>query len=283
MRITELVALSLVNYRYFRRLPFDRKKKLRVFLTFLKINFVYVLFVKCFRLRLKKTRVMGMTVEGYEYGALCFLYNEIFFRGEYAFQTTTTAPIIIDCGANLGMATLFFKWLYPQAVVHSFEPDPNSFALLEKNITRNDFSSSVHLYNIALSDTEGPLHFYSDPNDRGSARSSLLRERMPLEPITVEGKLLSGYLRPLDVSFLKLDVEGAEFSVFSDLQQNAGFSSIRQMVIEYHHHIAPTGSELAKFLAYLEGNGFEYQIDAKCIPLCAQGQFQDVIIYAYRP
>src|SRR5690349_6188186 len=126
MRIAELVVSSLTNYRYFRRLPFDRKKKLRVFLTFLKVNFVYALFVKCFRLRLKKTHVMGMTVEGYEYESLCFLYNEIFFRGEYAFQATIPAPIIFDCGANLGMATLFFKWLYPQAIVHSFEPDPDS-------------------------------------------------------------------------------------------------------------------------------------------------------------
>jgi FkbM family methyltransferase len=41
--------------------------------------------------------------------------------------------VILDCGANIGITSLFFASRYPNARIYSIEPDPNNFALLERN------------------------------------------------------------------------------------------------------------------------------------------------------
>ncbi len=33
-------------------------------------------------------------------------------------------PIILDCGGNQGISTLYFKTLHPDATIHVFEPSP---------------------------------------------------------------------------------------------------------------------------------------------------------------
>ena len=47
--------------------------------------------------------------------SLMLLYSEIFARESYRFHSKKKNPVILDCGANIGMATLYFKWLYPEA------------------------------------------------------------------------------------------------------------------------------------------------------------------------
>ncbi|SHL96074.1 FkbM family methyltransferase [Chitinophaga sp. CF418] len=57
----------------------------------------------------------------------------MFFR-YYRFKADTDAPYIIDCGANIGLSILYFKWLYPKAKVLAFEPDGDNLVILQKNV-----------------------------------------------------------------------------------------------------------------------------------------------------
>jgi hypothetical protein len=75
-----------------------------------------------------------LTLPIFDRPGLEHLYREIFVRQYYYFRANTDHPVIFDCGANLGMATLFFKWLYPKSRVEAFEPDPGTFAVLQKNV-----------------------------------------------------------------------------------------------------------------------------------------------------
>lgn len=43
-------------------------------------------------------------------------------------------PLIIDCGANIGLAALWFANEFPEARIIAVEPDQNNFALLQQNI-----------------------------------------------------------------------------------------------------------------------------------------------------
>jgi FkbM family methyltransferase len=70
--------------------------------------------------------------------------------------------VILDCGANIGMATLFFKWLYPNARIDAFEPDPKTFQLLENNVKQNHLTN-VATHNCALWDIDGKIDFFVDP------------------------------------------------------------------------------------------------------------------------
>src|ERR1700730_7986688 len=47
-------------------------------------------------------------------------------------------PIIIDAGANIGLATLWFKAQYPKATVIAIEPDTENFAVLKENVIADD-------------------------------------------------------------------------------------------------------------------------------------------------
>jgi len=99
--------------------------------------------------------------------------------------------------------------------------------------------------------------------------------------IRVPSRKLSDFIQgPID--FLKLDVEGAESRILSDLVSSGRIHSIRQMVIEYHHHMGNKRSCLADFLRQLEKAEFGYQFHASLWPVASKSVFQDLLIGAYR-
>lgn len=70
---------------------------------------------------LKHTHLLSHDFYYYHNGVLAFLLHEIFAAKNYAFKTTNPTPFIIDCGSNIGVSIVFFKYLYPQAHILSFE------------------------------------------------------------------------------------------------------------------------------------------------------------------
>jgi FkbM family methyltransferase len=211
-----------------------------------------------------------------------YLVWEIFLRGEYLFEAENDAPVILDCGANIGLATLFFKRLYPKARISSFEADPTAASILKKNIALNSLRD-VTAYNLMLSDEMGERPFYIDANVDGgltmSSDPSFLSNRREIRVNT--GKLSDFIAGPVDL--LKMDIEGSEFDVVCELRDSGKISQIRQMIIEYHHKVGGQASRLGKFLELLEESGFEYQISGQCFPITKQDTFQGIMIGAYRP
>jgi FkbM family methyltransferase len=219
---------------------------------------------------------MGFQVAHFDRRTLNYLYREIFVRQYYYFRARNESPVILDCGANVGMASLYFKWLYPKSRVRAFEPDPTTFQLLQQNLNKNHLD--VEAYNCALWDEDGVLQFYVDSTNPGSLVMSANAFRSKAEPIKVMARRLSEFIdSPID--FLKLDVEGAEHRVLGDLVQAGKLKHIRQMVVEYHQE---QKSCLAGFLQELETAGFEYQIHASRYPVTSQSVFQDMLIEAHQ-
>ena len=207
---------------------------------------------------------------------------EIFFKGEYRFTARTEAPVIVDCGANIGLATLFFKHFYPQARITAFEADPNIADVLKANIANNNLRD-VEVQNLMLANTEGESTFFVANDPAGSLMGSANPNRVfDHREVTVPAARLSRFIKgPVD--FLKLDVEGSEFDVLEDLIETGSLSQIASMVIEYHHKIGSSPSRLSRFLGTLEDHGYEYQIGAVgCDPITLQDVYQDITIGAYR-
>ncbi len=59
-------------------------------------------------------------------------FDEIITQEIYRFKADTDAPLILDCGANIGLSALYFQRLYPKARIMAFEPDTHNFELLTK-------------------------------------------------------------------------------------------------------------------------------------------------------
>ena len=178
------------------------------------------------------------------------------------------------------MATLFFKWLYPESSVIAFEPDPATFELLQQNIEGNRLSD-VTAHNVALWDENGRIPFFIHAKESGSLLMSAEPSRMQGKKIEVEARRLSDFVSgPVDL--LKLDVEGAESRVICDLLTSGNMPFIRQMIVEYHHHIRVGDANLGSFLSTLETNGWNYQVHSSVSSPLARDVFQDVLIYGYR-
>lgn len=140
---------------------------------------------------------------------------------------------------------------------------------------------NVTVHNCALSDRDGTIEFYLHPRQEGSLIMSVVQERSQGTPISVPTKKLSGFFdEPVDL--LKMDIEGAEHMVLRELAESGKLSLIKEMHLEYHHHIIREQDNISITLDLLERNGFGYQIEAEPRRLIAQRSFQDIATYAYR-
>jgi FkbM family methyltransferase len=222
--------------------------------------------------------VAGFDVSYFDHSTVRFLFREVFVRQVYRVETTNPEPSILDCGANLGMATLFFKFLYPKCRIKCFEPDPATFQLLQKNVDGNRLQN-IETFNIALWNENSIIDFFYDPGKRGSLLMSTSPSRIGGPAIRVPARRLSEFIDG-EVDYLKLDVEGAELRILQELTASGKLRSIRQMGIEYHHRLQGEHSAMAGILEILEQNGFEYQILAGGFPDPSISRFQDIMIYA---
>lgn len=228
----------------------------------------------------KTVRLAGIDFHYCTFGALQYLFGEIFLRQSYHFTSQREDPVILDCGSNIGMSVLYFKCLYPKSRITAFEPQTEAFQCLDKNVAQPRLNG-VAAHAAALASRRGEIAFYTDDKSPGSLLASQIEARMPKYRQIVPAVKLSDYVTGT-VDLLKLDIEGAESEVLGELIESDKIRQIEQMVIEYHHHIVSGDDLLAAFLGRLESAGFGYQIEGKLKRPFRRGHFQDICIYAYR-
>lgn len=252
----------LINCASLIRSPLPAEKKRAIFLAYLRIS----LKDRVFKYDKMSENFLGFKIEGVPHSVILFLFSEIFVRNEYFFYTQESRPIIFDCGANCGFATIYFKWLYPQAEIIAFEPDPVTFSVLQHTIELNALKD-VTAQQIALSDHDGEVEFFTDAVG-GSLKMSLTRRSEANRIVKVPSKCLSSFLSSYPkISYIKMDIEGAERGVISEVMRTGLKKNIDQMGIEYHHHLSDSRTpELGTFLQQLESSGFDYVVAARHAP-----------------
>jgi len=175
--------------------------------------------------------------------------REIFENGIYEYQSPEKRPLILDCGANIGLATIYFKTMYANARIVAFEPDPSIFDALEFNITSFDFRD-VQLQQAAVWIENGTVDFLPEGGFSGRI------ERGGTGGLPVPAVRLRDWLdEPVD--FLKIDIEGAEFDVVQDCADR--LANVERMFIEYHSE-CDRPQRFDELLAIVRRAGFRYQI-----------------------
>lgn len=220
--------------------------------------------------------VLNFRVHPFRESEISFLFDEIFVSESYYFTAKNPAPVIMDCGSNIGMSVLYFKHLYPEARVTAFEPDPRTAKILRQNIQTNSLSG-VEVVEKALSDTIGTIAFTI-------AASSLVSSSYRGEGETiveVPTVLLSNYINS-NVDLVKIDVEGAEGPIIKDLIDQDKLRFIDQMLVEWHHNVERPVMTLGEFLGALEKQEFNYQLSAPIPDRFEPNTFQDILIFAYK-
>lgn len=225
-------------------------------------------------------RLLDYDVSYFSLEALAILINEVLVDQAYYVELPERRPFIIDGGANIGLAILLFKHLHPDSQILAFEPDPDTFALAEKNVAANGLKG-VELVNSALSASEGELELCVDPGVPGNLGMSTRpvpnltgRRRVPAH------RLSSHITRRVDL--LKLDIEGVEVDVIEEVAAAGKLEQIDQIVMEYHHHVEPDEDRLGTMLSTLERHGFGYQVLGRPAVPFRRSEFSSMFVYAYR-
>jgi len=175
--------------------------------------------------------------------------NEIFLQGVYKQQLPENA-YILDCGANIGISAIYLKSICPGAHIICFEPDEKNFSLLEKNILSHKLKN-VYAKKEAVWTENTTLSFIQD-----GTMGSKIGSNNSSNTISVKAIRLKELLEK-KVDFLKLDIEGAEFKVLTDIAER--LDNVGKMFLEYHGTFAQN-KELISILQIVEGAGFKFYI-----------------------
>jgi len=176
-------------------------------------------------------------------------YYEIFVERGYEVNGLPHAPTIIDCGGNIGMSALWFGRRYPGARITVFEADPLLAELLAENV-RVLRSPPIEVRHAAVGDRDGQVTFESDAADGGHVRDG--------GGISVPAVRLSRYIEaPVDI--LKVDIEGSEFALLSDLCVTGKIDLVKHIVCEVHTG-GTTERQLAELWSALLGAGFQLSL-----------------------
>lgn len=255
-----------------------RGEKARYLTSYIYYFTKYILFWKILHIPLHTETVAGKTLRFFHYSIFLSLYGDMFLNDDYYLQLPSR-PKIIDLGSEVGISTCYFKTIYPKSTVMAFEPDPESCALLTSNIKSFGWSKTT-AFNLAIANKKGKMPFYVDAKVPGSLTMSLYEQRQQ-KKILVEVARLSRFITQ-KIDLLKIDIEGAEQEVIDDLVKSRKIFFVKNMIIEFHHHIDPTQDHLSRMLANLEKAGFGYQIKAQLGLPFQKRIYQDFLIFAYR-
>lgn len=148
---------------------------------------------------------------------------------------------IFDVGANRGQSVTAYAAMYPDAVIHAFEPVPQSFRQLSAAIAPYP---NVTAHHMALSSASGTLTMSAAGAD---ARNRVLPGAAPEPGKTVAVPALPGHvmvdrLGCSSISFLKIDTEGHDFDVllgFAPVLARVDFVEVEAAMNPYNRTHVP--------------------------------------------
>ncbi|HEY6328850.1 MAG TPA: FkbM family methyltransferase, partial [Blastocatellia bacterium] len=145
-------------------------------------------------------------------GKLIFAFRER-YEAELAYLEQVLSPgkTFVDAGACYGIYTLAAsKLVGPRGRVIAFEPSPEAFRVLRKNIGSNRLTN-VFAYRLALAEKKGKASLYLHPNvgcDSLGRDNSFTDHREETAADSLDSVLRALSIKHVDV--LKMDVQGAE-------------------------------------------------------------------------
>lgn len=164
------------------------------------------------------------------------IFHNIFAFEEYLLKNIEISPkVIIDCGANIGLFSVYMKNKHPKAKIYAVEPDSDNFKMLSKN-TEN--FSDITLYNKGVWSVSTKLKVYDkfdggkwalvvEPiNDNDKAKDAVLIDSISIAQLIKENNIEA-------VDILKIDIETSEREIFTT-NFETWINNVKIFVLEFH-------------------------------------------------
>jgi len=160
----------------------------------------------------------------------------LFWKGLDGFEPSTSRTLrfffersvtFVDVGANYGYYSLLGALWNPALEVASFEPVPQIYEGLARNIVFNGISDRVTAYQMALSNRTGKATFFLPPSEgsdyesTGTLVADGWQSRKQSPSFQVEAMRFDDFrrLHPMHVDIVKIDVEDFEASVLQGMAE----------------------------------------------------------------
>ena len=204
---------------------------------------------------IKNINFLNFTIDIIDSASFLGQFKEIFLDRSYEFVSDNNAPVIFDCGANIGMSSLFFKTIYPHSNITAFEADSSITEIFKKNLKKNNIHD-IKIIDAAVWINDKGIQFSVDGADGGSMQGTdnikNVRSVRLLDFIDNCSK---------KIDLLKIDIEGAEVDVIQDCAKS--LSKVKNIFIEYHSWNS-SEQNLGEILKILEAQNFRYYIEDTC-------------------
>ncbi len=183
------------------------------------------------------------------------IYEE--FETEIVYKEVKKGYSVLDIGANIGYYTLIFaKLVGEDGKVFAFEPEPNNFEILKKNVEINGYKNVI-LEKKAVTDKNGKIKlFLSETNlgdhrvyDSGDGRKFIEVECIKLDDYfsNYEGK----------INFIKIDIQGGELNAFKGMRELLKKNKTLKIITEFWPFgLKKCGTDPLELLNFLVDNGF---------------------------
>lgn len=204
------------------------------------------------------------------------VFNQMFIKQQYAppsslhdtwlhqkFQATVQngrTPIILDLGANIGLAARWFHSEFPGALIYSVEPDANNFAVLKKNVVGHSNIVPLHA---AIWSHEGQLRVLNRGKEAWAVQVAECHREAPARnnDESVQGLSISELLAQFHIDqvfIVKIDVEGAETAIFAG--NTDWIARTSALIIELHDRISPLQHSSVPFFRAMSHRDFDFLI-----------------------
>jgi len=197
-----------------------------------------------------------------------FLYNSPAFknflkdnpheRGEVKFLESIVKEgmNVIDIGANIGITTMTIaKRIGRKGKLYSFEPIPEYFNILKKNISSNGLENAK-VYELAVTNQVGRVNFYQKGLSSGIVFEEGA-ERFEVSTTTIDSFLSNEKTERIDL--INMDCEGSELLVLKEAKKTLQKNKVKIFCEIHHDFLKQLGHSIEDLVEYLQSLEFQVQ------------------------
>jgi len=162
---------------------------------------------------------------------------------------------VLDIGGQNGYFSVFASQFAKK--IYTYEPTPQNFAIIQKNIRLNKLENKVIPHNVAVAAKKSKLTLFLSGNTGGHSAYGEAGEEVTVDAISLKSIFDTHKIHHCDL--LKMDIEGSEYDVFYALPVSY-FKRIQNIRMEIHD--VDTDKKNPKALAsFLRQKGFEVYLN----------------------
>jgi FkbM family methyltransferase len=166
-----------------------------------------------------------------------YIYRQIFRDEEYGdIDANTEVKFVLDCGANIGLASIYFLNRFPGSRVLAIEPDPDNASMCRRNLL--PYGERAVVLEGGVWSRCGRLTVF--PSEFGSGQKCGMQvrpfqhgdcEKATVDAFDIPSLMAYGGVEQVDI--LKIDIERSESVLFSSSSE-LWLPYVRNLVIELH-------------------------------------------------